>query len=308
MLTDLQKKTAQAIVQIFETSKVTGDYGRVTLLAGDTGHLTYGKAQTTLASGNLHLLIDEYCRTPGAALSGPLSAFLTQLENRDLSLDHNTAFRGLLREAGDDSVMHTVQDGFFDRVYWQPAVRQMEAIGGACALAAATVYDSTVHGSWRLMRDRTISRHGTMAQLGEQRWIAAYIATRRDWLAGHSNTLLHKTVYRMDALHALVKAETWDLALPLTVRGNRIDEAALSGDIRASAADPAERVLRLTRPMMQGLDVRTAQKALKAKMVAVKIDGIYGSDTERAVIQFQVQAGLTVDGVIGPATWAALET
>ena len=60
--------------------------------------------------------------------------------------------------------------------------------------------------------------------------------------------------------------------------------------------------------MMQGLDVRTAQKALKAKMVAVKIDGIFGSDTERAVIQFQVQAGLTVDGVIGPATWAALET
>ncbi len=32
MLTDLQKKTAQAIVQIFETSRVLGNYGQVTLL------------------------------------------------------------------------------------------------------------------------------------------------------------------------------------------------------------------------------------------------------------------------------------
>ena len=60
--------------------------------------------------------------------------------------------------------------------------------------------------------------------------------------------------------------------------------------------------------MMQGEDVRALQTALKAKLVAVEIDGIFGSDTERAVIQFQVKAGLTVDGIAGSATWAALET
>jgi len=308
MLTNLQKKTAQAIVQIFETSRVNGDYGRVTLLTGDTGHLTYGKAQTTLASGNLHMLIAEYCRAPGAALAGPLSAFLLQLENRDISLDHNSTFRGLLRDAGEDSVMHSVQDGFFDRVFWQPATRQMDSISGSQALTAATVYDSTVHGSWRLMRDRTNTQHGTMASPGEQAWVASYIATRHDWLANHSNTLLHKTVYRMNALQGLVDAGAWDLPLPLTVRGIRIDEAALSDDIRASAADPSERILKLIRPMMQGHDVRALQEALKAKMVAVEIDGIFGSGTERAVVQFQVEAGLTVDGIAGPATWATLET
>ncbi len=308
MLTDLQKKTAQAIDQIFETSKVTGDYGRVALLASDTSHLTYGKAQMTLASGNLHLLIAEYCRTPGAALAGALSPFLPQLENRDLALDHDFTFRGLLRDAGEDAVMHAVQDGFFDRVYWQPAMRQMNAIGGSQALTAATVYDSTIHGSWRLMRDRTNNRHGSMAQLGEQPWVGAYLATRRDWLANHSNTPLHKTVYQMDALQGLVASAAWDLALPLTVRGIRIDEAALSSDVRVSAADPSERILKLTRPMMQGRDVRALQKALKAKMVAVEVDGVFGSGTERAVIQFQVQAGLIVDGIAGPAAWAALET
>ena len=43
-ITDLQKKTAQAIVNIFETGQVHGDYGKVTLLSGDSGHLTYGRS------------------------------------------------------------------------------------------------------------------------------------------------------------------------------------------------------------------------------------------------------------------------
>ncbi len=65
MLTDLQKRTAQAIVNIFETGRVRGDYAKVTLIPGDPGHLTYGRSQTTLASGNLHLLINA-CAHRGA--------------------------------------------------------------------------------------------------------------------------------------------------------------------------------------------------------------------------------------------------
>ena len=45
MSAELQKKTTQAIVNIFETSQPLGDYGKVTLLAGDSGHLTYGRSQ-----------------------------------------------------------------------------------------------------------------------------------------------------------------------------------------------------------------------------------------------------------------------
>lgn len=307
MLTETQKKTAQAIVQIFETGRVAGDYGAVTLLAGDTGHLTYGKAQTTLASGNLALLIGAYCRAEGAALAGAMMTFLPRLEMRDLSLDHDQAFRRLLHEAGDDPVMQAVQDSFFDRVYWQPAINSMTAIGGTKALTAAVVYDSQVHGSWHRMRDRTNSESGTLAALGEKGWVAAYLGTRRNWLATHGNRLLRKTVYRMDALQALVDEGAWDLALPLTVRGQRIDEASLAGTVRISASDPDERVLKLSRPMMHGEDVRVLQKALQAAGISVEVDGVFGGDTERAVIRFQMQAGLVVDGIAGPATMAALE-
>ena len=36
------------------------------------------------------------------------------------------------------------------------------------------------------------------------------------------------------------------------------------------------------------------------------VDGVFASPLETAVKQFQQRAGLTVDGIVGPATWAAL--
>src|SRR5438132_5794829 len=122
-ITDLQKKTAQAIVNIFETGKVQGDYGRVTLLNGDAGHLTYGRSQTTLASGNLFLLIKAYCEAPGAEYADALQPYLDRLSNRDLTLDQDLTLRQLLQQAGADAVMHDTQDQFFDRVYWAPALQ-----------------------------------------------------------------------------------------------------------------------------------------------------------------------------------------
>jgi hypothetical protein len=54
--------------------------------------------------------------------------------------------------------------------------------------------------------------------------------------------------------------------------------------------------------------VKALQAALKAKAVYVdyKIDGIFGHETKTAVAIFQARSGLSVDGVVGPLTWAAL--
>lgn len=65
-LTNVQKNTCVAIINIFETGEIGGDYSNVTSVEGDPGGLTYGKSQTTLMSGNLHALIESYCFTPGA--------------------------------------------------------------------------------------------------------------------------------------------------------------------------------------------------------------------------------------------------
>jgi peptidoglycan hydrolase-like protein with peptidoglycan-binding domain len=52
--------------------------------------------------------------------------------------------------------------------------------------------------------------------------------------------------------------------------------------------------------------VRTLQQLLRARGQNVTVDGAFGPATEAAVRAFQQQKHLTVDGIVGSATWSAL--
>lgn len=304
MLSELQKQAAQAIVNIFETGKTLGDYARVTLLTGDPGHLTYGRSQTTLGSGNLYLLIKAYCEAPHAACGRALKPYLPRLAEIDIGLDRDAGFRALLEEAGGDPVMQDTQDAFFDRVYWAPALRIAGDFDFVLPLSVAVIYDSLIHGSWGSMRDRTNARHGTVAGLGEKRWITSYLRERRAWLASHGNRLLRRTIYRMEAFEAIADSGNWSLAIPLSVCGVSVDAAALScrAPIIVSADDAAIRNLHLTNPPMTGNDVTALQRALAAEGYIVNIDGVFGPGLDGVLKSWQDENGLVADGVAGPAT------
>jgi peptidoglycan hydrolase-like protein with peptidoglycan-binding domain len=54
----------------------------------------------------------------------------------------------------------------------------------------------------------------------------------------------------------------------------------------------------------EGRQVRLLQQALSG----IKVDGVFGPETEEAVRRYQASSGLTVDGVVGPATSSALRS
>jgi hypothetical protein len=56
-----------------------------------------------------------------------------------------------------------------------------------------------------------------------------------------------------------------------------------------------------------GPAVRSAQYLLVRRTLSyTQIDGTFGPETKKAVEQFQGEARLAVDGIVGPATWSAL--
>ena len=60
-----------------------------------------------------------------------------------------------------------------------------------------------------------------------------------------------------------------------------------------------------TRPILRrGSDYASEVRDLQ-KRLDVTVDGIFGPETEAAVKKFQDSAGLYVDGIVGPKTWAS---
>jgi peptidoglycan hydrolase-like protein with peptidoglycan-binding domain len=64
--------------------------------------------------------------------------------------------------------------------------------------------------------------------------------------------------------------------------------------------------LQLTHPVLRGPRVVQIQKLLRRHDLPIRMDGIYGSDTAAAVRWYQRKHGLSVDGVVGPATYLSL--
>jgi chitosanase len=299
-LTATQGRTVQAIVNLFETGHVLGDYGQVTVLAGDTGHLTFGRSQTTLGSGNLHKLLQRYCENAGARFGRRITPFLPQVAARDHALDDHTRLHNLLRATADDPVMRDVQDQFFDQGYFQPAIRTGERLGITLPLGMAVVYDSFVHGSWAKIRDRV---QGTPASVGEKIWVAAYVAARRHWLATHPRADLRATVYRMDSFLRLIDLGAWGLELPLVVRDSEISTVTLSGTPPGTYDGPAPgtRPIALPppgQPLQRGLDVRLVQLALSERGAPIRADGVFGRASADRVADHQRSIGAPVTGVV----------
>ncbi len=299
-MNSLQKQACRAVVNVFETGKVRGDYGAVTVIKGDSGHLSYGRSQVSLGSGNLFKLLDLYCSQPGALFAPDLKPLLHRFEERDTTLDTDSDVKALLvKAAKEDPVMQATQDLYFNQTFLGPACSDAEAFGVTTALGQTVVYDSHVQGGWGTLA----ARIGKVAARGEKDWVAQYVQMRRDWLASRQPPV-PATVYRMDSFKTLIDAGNFDLTLPFRVHGVLITEEALAGGDTPAPGDSA-RTLRLTTPYLRGEDVAALQRALAAKGLESTADGVYGPFTDALVKKWQQSAGITENGA-GPETRRSL--
>lgn len=296
----LQKEACRAIVNVFETGKVRGDYGAVTVIKGDNGHLSYGRSQVSLGSGHLYHLIDQYCQEPSAVFAGDLKPYLQRLKDKDVTLDGDDGLKTLLRRAGkEDTAMRTAQDQYFNQNFLGPALTDAEKFGVTLPLGQAVVYDSHVQGGWGTLS----ARSGKVGARGEKDWIGQYVTMRRDWLSSR-NPPVPATVYRMDSFRALIQDGNFDLTLPFKVHGVMITQEALAGG-EATAGNEEPRTLRLTSPYLRGDDVKALQSALAANGLPISGDGVYGPFTDALVKKWQKRKGITEDGA-GPKTRESL--
>jgi peptidoglycan hydrolase-like protein with peptidoglycan-binding domain len=141
---------------------------------------------------------------------------------------------------------------------------------------------------------------------------------------------------RVPSPRNLAEKEPWELSLlrsrtrrragelqfvPTATRARRVSLGALiaiaagpaagladaNGSIQATPAPTPEPPTTTTHHILleygsEGRQVRLLQQALGG----IKVDGVFGPETEQAVRSFQESNGLTVDGIVGPITSAAL--
>jgi chitosanase len=220
-----KKRLAKAIVSVFETGKVGGDYAAVALLPDGAG-VSYGIHQATDRGGNLDQIILRYADL-GGAYSSPLSAYLEKLDDNETArfsgIDEAppwlVQFIDELKKASSDPIMRQAQDQIFDEQYWQPAAEQCRAMKLKLPLSWAVVYDTCIHsGPNGVGRIRRKFPQVPPSRGGDEReWTRAYVNARRNWLAnyGEEGHIVRRTVVRMDVFLALMDAYNWELALPI---------------------------------------------------------------------------------------------
>jgi chitosanase len=296
-----QKEACRAVVNVFETGRIRGDYSAITVIKGDKGHLSYGRSQVSLGSGNLFNLLDLYCGQPGARFAADLQPQLHRFKDIDVTLDTDDKVKALLVQAGEkDPVMRAAQDQYFNQAFLGPACNDAEAFGVTTSLGQTVVYDSHIQGGWGILS----ARIGKVGARGEKDWVAQYVQMRRDWLSTRQPPV-PATVYRMDSFKALIQDGNFDLTLPFIVHGVRITVEALAGGETPAPGDTA-RTLHLTIPYLRGDDVEALQRALAAnKGFENDADRVYGPFTDALVTKWQILKDIKEDGV-GPDTRKSL--
>lgn len=226
------KDKIERVVCALETGQREADYSRVSIAhdgPGDSLQISYGKMQSA-EFASLCTLIMAYVSSCGA-YADRFKPYLDKIG--ETSLVSDSAFIQLLKDAGEDEVMKACQDSFFDLKYWNRMIEWAKNHEITLNLSKLVLFDSFIQ-SGSILKDIRNSFAALSPDSGgdERKWTANYVFARKKWLQNKQTKVIdeltgeetfvpdiavQKSVYRMDTMIGILKANDWDLALPINV-------------------------------------------------------------------------------------------
>ncbi len=221
-ITAEQKDSINKILEVFETGRIGDNYDTIALLPDGPNkrvQITFGKHQTT-EYGQLPNLLTQYVRR-GGLLADYIKPYLHTMGQRGKSsFANDKTLLKHLRNTANDPIMRELQDSFFEKEYFEPALLWATQQGFTLPLSMLVIYDSYIHsGQIRDDIRKAFPERPPVRGGDEKTWIAQYLQARENWLSKHSNRVVRNTVYRTNEMQEFIAEDNWNLERPLNVRG-----------------------------------------------------------------------------------------
>lgn len=162
------------------TSAWEGGLGYADYQTYDSGLISYGRFQFTLASGSLSLVLDSYLKRASGDLARELAAYADRCRAKDATLRSDGQFRVLLIAAAATDEMRDVQDEIASETYWEPAKESADERNIRTPLGQALLFDMAIqHGP----RHRHLAKAESALGLAHQTRLPSEGITERDLIA-----------------------------------------------------------------------------------------------------------------------------
>ena len=216
------KEVVRKIINCFENGKAESDYSSVYIYKDgpkQVRQITLGFGITQY--GNMRRLLELY-KNDGGVFSDKLSPYITKMGS-DSTVNDKQFIANLQKAAREDAIMRAAEDKVYEEVYLKGAIKFCENNGFVTPMGLAVALDSTVHSGNLPASLRIKVEEKTPKEGGDEKvWLQEYCKVRRNWLANHSRTILHGTVYRMDFFLKQMAAKNWDLVGEMRPNGVKI--------------------------------------------------------------------------------------
>lgn len=202
----------------------------------DSGIVSFGRFQFTLASGSLEKVLERYLeKASGPSPDLLRKKFFPRVQARDPALRDDAGFQKLLLGLAADPVMQAAQDSYATETFWNTVMKtSMMPRGIKTPLGQAFVFDMAInHGAWGA--ERTYLR-GAEQVLG----VEARSPLVTNGLT-EAQLLTAAAQIRRDRLHALANARGWGGLKP---RADFWLERMNAGDWQLQGDDAGEVAIR----------------------------------------------------------------